>query len=191
MKSLGEFMSYILLAVFAQNILLDRAIGLDEIITAIGRKKLLPKLILAVSAYSSAGVMLTWLLSRFVSGQAAYILLAMMYLMLCGVAYFASDRLLLKISPEAHDIWAPILPHALINSVAVGAPLAVLAGGIPHWYAALGLGIGTGIGLALAVLIIQNGMDLLNQPDMPEFFRGTPALLIYIGILSLGFCAFL
>lgn len=191
MNYLGEFLSYILLTVLAQNMLFDRAIGLDEIITAIGRKKLLPRLVLVVSAYSTVGVMFTWLLSRFVSGQSAYLLFAMMYLLICGVVYFGSDRLLLQISPETHDVWNPILPHALINSVAVGAPLAVLAGGIPHWYAALGAGIGSGLGVGLAVLIVMNGMDILNQPDMPEAFRGTPALLLYIGILSLGFCAFL
>ena len=112
MKYLGEFMSYILLAVFAQNILFDRAIGLSEIITAVSRKKLLPRLLLLVSVYSSAGVMLTWLLSRFVSGQAEYILFAMMYLLLCAVMYFASDRLLLRISPETHDVWgAPARPR--------------------------------------------------------------------------------
>lgn len=191
MKYLGEFMSYILLAVFAQNVLLDRAIGLDEIITAIGRRKLLWRLVLVVSGYTAVGMMLTWLLSRFVTGQTAYLLFAMMYLLLCGVAYFGSDRLLLRISPEAHDVWGPVLPHALINAAAVGTPLAVLAGGIPHWYAALGLGIGTGLGLGLAVLIIMNGMDILDQPDMPDAFRGMPALMVYIGILSLGFCAFL
>lgn len=191
MKYLGEFLSYLLLAVFAQNMLFDRAIGLDEIITAIGRKKLLPPLVLVVSVYSTAGVMFTWLLSRFVSGQSAYLLFAMMYLLICGVVYFGSDRLLLQISPERHDVWSPVLPHALINSVAVGAPLAVLAGGIPHWYAALGLGIGSGLGVGLAVLIVMNGMDILNQPDMQEVFRGTPALLLYIGIISLGFCAFM
>ena len=184
-------MSYILLAVFAQNILFDRAIGLSEIITAVSRKKLLPRLLLLVSVYSSAGVMLTWLLSRFVSGQAEYILFAMMYLLLCAVMYFASDRLLLRISPETHDVWGAVLPHALVNSVAVGAPLAVLSDGIPNWYSALALGIGSGFGLGLAVLIIKYGMDILNHPDMPDEFRGMPALVIYIGILSLGFCAFL
>ena len=191
MQYFGEFLSYLLLAVVAQNMLFDRAIGLDEIITAIGRRKLLPRLMAVVSAYSAVGVMFTWVLSRFVSGQSAYLLLAMTYLLLCGVVYFGSDRLLMRLSPEQHDIWSPILPHALINSVAVGAPLAVLAGGIPHWYAALGLGIGSGLGVGLAVLMVRNGMDILNHPDMPEAFRGTPALLLYIGILSLGFSVFL
>lgn len=184
-------MSYILLAVFAQNMLLDRAIGLDEIITAISRKKLLPRLVLVVSVYSAIGTVLTHMLSGFVSSQSDYILLAMMYLLICGVIYFASDRLLLRINPEVHDVWGPILPHALINSAAVGAPLAVLAGGFQNWYSALGLGIGSGLGLGLAVFIIKNGMDVLNHPDMPDEFRGTPALLVYIGILSIGFCAFL
>lgn len=190
MQYLGEFVSYLLAAVLGQNLLLDKAIGLDEIITAVGRKQRLPQLTLLVSGWSAAGVMLTWLLSRYVTGTSGYLILALLYLLICGAAYFAADRLLLRISPETHDVWGPVLPHALINSAAAGTPLAVLTGQISHWYAALGLGLGTGAGLALAVLIVMNGMDILDHPDMPQAFRGIPALLLYLGIISLGFCAF-
>lgn len=190
MRYLGEFLSYLVLAVLGQNLLLDRAIGLDEIITAIGQKHLLWRLVLVVSGYSAVGVMVAWLLSRFITGRTAYVLLAVMYLLICGVVYFASDRLLLRVSPETHDVWGPVLPHALINAAAVGTPLATLTGGMAHWYAALGSGLGAGLGLAVAVLLVMNGMDILDYPDMPEAFKGTPALLVYIGILSLGFCAF-
>lgn len=191
MSYLGEFLSYLLAAVFVQHILLDKAIGLDGILAAVGRKTLLWRLVLLVSGWSAVGVMAAWLLSRFVTDLAGYFLLALLYLLLCGGMYFVSDRLLLRYAPEAHDVWAPVLPHALINTAAVGMPLAVLAGGISHWYAALGLGIGGGFGLALAVLMVQVGIDLLDHPDMPAAFRGTPGLLLYLGILSLGFCAFL
>lgn len=191
MKYIGEFMSYILLAVFAQNMLVGRAIGLDSLLSAIRGKKFLPKLLAATGGCCTAGIMLMWLLSRFVTGTDTFLIFGLLHSLLCAVLYFASDRLLLRFSPEQHDVWGGILPHALINGIVIGTPVAALAGSMPHWYNALGSGIGTAVGLWLAVIIIQNGMDVLDHPDMPEVFKGMPAMLIYLGILSMGFCAFL
>ena len=187
---MGAFFSYLLLAVLGQNILLDRAVGLEQMITAARYRPWLWRLTGLVGVCTVPGVMMAWLFSRLVTGRTAYVLLAALYLLLCGGVYFAADRLLLRFRPETHDRWAPILPHALINAAAVGTPLSVLTQGIPHWYGALGFGFGGALGLLLAVALVINGTDLLDSPGIPAAFRGTPALLIYIGILSLGFCAF-
>lgn len=191
MSYFGEFMSYILIAVFGQNLLLGKAVGMSDMITAIQHKKSLPRLLLLTGCWSTAGVMLMWLLSRFVNNIEGYLLMALLHSLVCAVLYFVSDRLLLRVSPEAHDRWGRILPCALINAIVVGAPLSALASGIPSWYAALGYGIGGTLGLGLGVVIIQNGMEILDHPDVPQSFRGIPIMLLYIGILSLGFCVFL
>ncbi len=191
MKYLGEFLSYILVAVFAQNILLGRAIGMNDVITAMKYRRSLPKLLLLVGCWSTAGIMLMWLLSRFVKDMDGYALIALMHSLICAALYFQTDRVLARVKPEAHDQWNGILPHALINSIVVGAPLSALSAGIPNWYSALGCGIGATLGLGLGIVIIKNGIAILDRPDIPKPFRGVPIMLIYIGILSLGFCAFL
>ena len=122
LKYLGEFLSYILFAVFSQNILLGRAIGINDIITAMNHKKSLPKLLLAVGCWSTAGIMLMWLLSGFVKDMDGYLLFALMHSLICAALYFQTDRVLARFKPEIHDRWKDILPHALINSIVVGAP---------------------------------------------------------------------
>lgn len=191
MEYVGEFISYTFLAVFAQNVLLDKALGMNCIMTAVSRKNSLPKMVLVIGIYSVVGIMIMWGLSNVIFNQTAYLICALLYSLLCAVMYFVSDRILLKISPEAHDVWVVILPHALINSIIIGAPLAAVSAGIPNWWMALGYGIGSGLSFGLAVLIIKNGLEILDNPDIPKAFRGMPAMLIYLGILSLGFCVFL
>lgn len=191
MPYLGEFMSYLLAALLAQNILVSKAVGLSEIIRLSRQKAFLWRLTAVTGGFSAAGVMAMWFLSRFVSHFDAYLIFALLHTLLCGVLYFGSDRLLLRFFPEVHDRWRELLPHALINSIVVGAPVSALCSAIPHWYAALGYGVGGGLGLAAAVLLIRNGEDILNHPAVPQAFRGMPVLLLYIGLLSLGFCAFL
>ena len=191
LRYLGEFLSYVLIAVFGQNIVLGKAVGMSEIVTASREQSFLWRLVAVTGVFSAVGVMAMWLLSRFVGNFNTYLIFALLHSLLCAVLYFWSDRILLKLSPEAHDVWSGVLPHAMINSIVIGAPISALSSTIPHWYAALGYGLGVGPGLALAVLLVQNGMDLLDNPAVPQAFRGMPILLIYIGILSLGFCAFL
>ena len=191
LKYLGKFLSYILIAVFAQNILLGKAIGMSDIFAAVNHKKSLPKLLILVGCWSTFGIMLMWLLSRFVHDMDAYVLIALMHSLIVAALYFQTDRVLARFKPEMHDRWKEILPHALINSIVVGAPLSALSSGIPNWYSALGCGIGSALGLGLGIVIIKNGMAVLDRQDIPKPFRGVPIMLIYIGILSLAFCAFL
>lgn len=191
MKYLGEFLSYILIAVFAQNLLLGRAIGMSDIITATRHRRSLAGLLLLVGGWSTAGILLMWLLSRFVTDMGDYVLFALLHSLVCAVAYFASDRLLARFSPRLYETVCEVMPHALINAIVVGAPLSALAAGIPGVFAAFGYGVGSALGLGLGVIIIRNGQDILNHPDVPKAFQGVPIMLIYIGILSLGFCAFL
>ncbi len=191
MKYLGEFLSYILIAVFAQNLLLGRAVGMSDIITATRHRRSLTNLLLLVGGWSTTGIMLMWLLSRFVKDMDDYLMFALLHSLVCAVAYYASDRLLARFSPRLYATFQEVMPHALINAIVVGAPLSALSSGIPSWYAALGYGIGSTLGLGLGVILIRNGQEILNQPDVPRAFQGVPIMLLYIGILSLGFCAFL
>lgn len=191
MSYIGEFMSYILFAVFAQNILLGRAIGLSSIMTAVSRKGSLPKLVLLVGCWSTVGILFMWYFSRFVNDMNGYLLFALFHSLICAVQYFATDRIMQRFTPEAYDAWGRLLPHALINSIIVGVPLSALSSGIPNWYSALGYAAGSAVGLGLGVVIVQNGLEVLNHPDIPKSFRGVPIMLIYLGILSLGFCVFL
>ena len=52
---------------------------------------------------------------------------------------------------------------------------------------AVGSGIGAGLAFALATFLINLGLQRLQKSDLPEMFKGTPAIFIYVAILSLGF----
>jgi len=51
----------------------------------------------------------------------------------------------------------------------------------------LGYAFGTGIAFFLASILVFEGTRKLKGSHIPEAFRGLPATLIYIGILSLAF----
>jgi len=55
---------------------------------------------------------------------------------------------------------------------------------------AIGSGIGAGIAFVLAVLLINIGLQRLEQnTSIPRHFKGTPAIFVYVSLLSLAFMA--
>ena len=53
---------------------------------------------------------------------------------------------------------------------------------------AIGSGLGSGLAFATAVLLINIGLRRLDKcENIPEAFKGTPAIFIYVAILSLAF----
>ncbi|MBR0541242.1 MAG: hypothetical protein IJK26_03440 [Clostridia bacterium] len=53
---------------------------------------------------------------------------------------------------------------------------------------AIGSGIGSGLAFAIAVRLINLGLRRLSEnEEIPEAFKGTPAIFIYVALLSLAF----
>lgn len=52
----------------------------------------------------------------------------------------------------------------------------------------VGTGLGSGLSFILALLLINIGLRRLEKnPDIPPLFRGTPAMFLYVAMLSLAF----
>lgn len=55
-------------------------------------------------------------------------------------------------------------------------------------YEAIGAGIGAGLAFIIAVILINSGLKKLDMnKSIPKCFKGTPALFIYVALLSLAF----
>lgn len=51
----------------------------------------------------------------------------------------------------------------------------------------VGFGVGTGLGYTLAMLLVMEGNRKMQNKVVPSAFKGLPAMLVYIGILSMAF----
>lgn len=55
---------------------------------------------------------------------------------------------------------------------------------------AIGLSLGACLGFVLLTWLTAEGMERMDNPDMPQSFRGMPATLVYLGILALALLGF-
>ena len=56
--------------------------------------------------------------------------------------------------------------------------------------ATIGLSVGACLAFALLTWLTAEGIERLDNPDMPEAFRGMPANLVYLGLVALALLGF-
>lgn len=83
-----------------------------------------------------------------------------------------------------------MLPIAAFNNLVIGVVLIAGAQSDAGLGGMLGLTIGSSLGFTLLTWLTAEGIERLDNPDMPESFRGMPATLIYISLLALALMDF-
>ena len=82
------------------------------------------------------------------------------------------------------------MPLAAFNSLIVGVALVANVQFTSTISGIIGLAVGACLGFTLLTFIVDEGIERLDNPDMPDAFRGMPATLVYIGILALALMGF-
>ena len=189
MKTVGEFLTYALIAVFAQNLVFTGAgpFGMVK------RCLLKPKDIVGMSAYVSVFSLLaslTVLPFDYLAPLWSSPLMVRSALLIAAVVLWY--LIFAAIVPHIGKLRgsADMLPSAALNGAVMVMPLLLDLRAVSDPVRVCGLAVGSGIGFGAAVWLLSCGMRRADNPDMPESFRGTPILLIYVGLLSLAFSAF-
>jgi len=107
-----------------------------------------------------------------------------------AVLYILGTLLLQRLFPTFYSRASRLLPMAAFNNLVTGVALVCNL----HFPAGLGGNIGLAIGSALSfgalTWLTAEGIERMDNPDMPEAFRGMPSTLVYLGILALALMGF-
>lgn len=190
MRMLTDLLITALYTVFAQNLVLSSGLGMSEAIRVSTKPGTFGRFALMISGFSVLTSTLCSLIDSFKPLEAMpYAVRAAIYAgVLAGVyiivaavlrAFFGSSaKLLGTLGIAALNTLVFTIPH-INNSAAYS-----FAGSI-------GSGIGAGIAFVLAAALINSGSrKLAENEDIPEVFKGTPAMFFYVAMLSLAFAGF-
>ena len=191
MQAVGVFFSYAVLAVFAQNAVFTRGLGVSRLVQLVGDERT-----------SSGGFALLLCVTQVLVAPLAYFagsfiaplpnraqLRPVMYLT-CIAAVCLFELLVLKLAkgPRSGQL-IRILPVAAVNSGVLGTVLVERTQSFTLEQS-LGFGLGSGLGYLLAVMLVTEAQNRLRSRAIPEAFRGLPVTLIYIGVLALAIYGF-
>lgn len=190
MKQFTEMLITAVYTVFVQNLVLNAGLGMSEAIRASAKPDRFAKLAVMISSFSVVTSVICNLLdgqealaSIGYAGRAALYggVLAAVYLITAIIA-----RFIFKAQPKVLGV----LGVAALNTLVLAVPY--INNSAAYSFAdSIGSGIGAGIAFVLAAALIGKGSRALSANDkIPDVFKGAPAMLIYVGLLSLAFAGF-
>lgn len=186
------FFLYAMAAVFAQNAVFSRALGVSRLVKLVedstvdtltfGGLMCLIQLIAAPLAFFS---------NRWIQPLGFRSAIRPLVFVLCSTVAFlvvlALVLLVFKLQ-NAKDMVA-VLPMATFNSAVMGMLLLTATQNFTLLQT-MGFALGTGVGYTMAVVIVTEGQRKLRSRAVPAAFKGLPVTLLYVGILSLAIYGF-
>ena len=181
MNTIGVAFAYAVLALFAQNAIFTRGLGVSRLIQLVGDERTSSwwfALLLCVTQTLVAP------LAYFAGSQIVDLpyraqLRPLLYLACVAVVCIFEHAILL----------IRILPIAAVNSGVLGTVLVERTQSFTLAQS-IGFGLGSGLGYLLAVMLVTEAGNRLRSKAIPEAFRGLPITLIYIGVLALAIYGF-
>ena len=190
MKMLSDLLITALFTVFVQNLVLSSGLGMSEAIRVSTKPGTFGKFAVMISGFSVVTSVICSLLNTLTgfanlpfAGKAA------VYGCVLAAVYILA-ALLMKLIFRASDKLLGTLGIAALNTLVFAVPF-INESAAYSLADAVGSGIGAGIAFVLAAALISKGSAALEKNEnVPEAFKGTPAMLIYVGLLSLAFAGF-
>lgn len=187
----GVFFSYAVLAIFAQNAVFTRSLGVSRLVQLVGDERTSSwwfALMLCITQVLVAP--LAYFAGSFIAPLPNRAQLRPVMYLTCIAAVCLFELLVLKLAkgPRSGQL-IRILPVAAVNSGVLGTVLVERTQSFTLEQS-LGFGLGSGLGYLLAVMLVTEAQNRLRSRAIPETFRGLPVTLIYIGVLALAIYGF-
>mgnify|MGYP002730122745 FL=1 len=187
----GVFFSYAVLAIFAQNAVFTRSLGVSRLVQLVGDERTSSwwfALMLCITQVLVAP--LVYFAGSFIAPLPNRAQLRPVMYLTCIAAVCLFELLVLKLAkgPRSGQL-IRILPIAAVNSGVLGTVLVERTQSFTLEQS-LGFGLGSGLGYLLAVMLVTEAQNRLRSRAIPEAFRGLPITLIYIGVMALAIYGF-
>ena len=189
MQAVGVFFSYAVLAVFAQNAVFTRGLGVSRLVQLVGDERTSSgwfALLLCVTQVLVAP--LAFYAGGFVANQPNPAQLRPLVYLACVAVVSLFEFIVLWAARGKRQLLR-ILPLAAVNSGVLGTVLVERTQSFTLEQS-MGFGLGSGLGYLLAVMLVTEADRRLRSEAIPEAFRGLPITLIYIGVLALAIYGF-
>ncbi len=187
MHSVFSLLQTALYMIFVQNLVFSGGYGASEAIRMSAKPKRFVPFALMITFYSTVTALLCRELDTIPEinalGSAAHILifggvLALLYGVTAALLY-----VLLRPGRKFFNL----LGISALNTMVFAVPLINRQAGFTLLQS-VGTGLGSGLSFILALLLVNIGLRRLEKnPDIPPLFRGTPAMFLYVAMLSLAF----
>ena len=186
----GDLLSFFVTVALIQNIVLTTGFGASLMLHIVRKPKNIWLFTAILAGFSVLTVIAAYPLDMYFGTGVDHLWRPLMMVGITAVLYILTTLFLKWLAPNFYTRVEKLLPLAAFNNLVTGVALVSNA----HFDAGLGGNIGLAIGAALSfgllTWLVAEGIERMDNPDMPEAFRGMPSILLYVGILALALMGF-
>ena len=179
---------YVLLAYsFLNNIVLSTGFGFSVMMRNVrNRSNILPfSILLCLFSVLTASLYypIDYLVGRDISTRW---LRPLAIIAIAAILYFAVRFAIEKLLPNISERTSRLLPSAAFNNIVIGVSVMIFMRDSVTFFEAIARSLGSSIGFLVLSWVTAEGMERLDNPDIPKAFRGLPSIFIYLGLLALA-----
>lgn len=179
-----------IIAIFVQNSIFERALGINVLLYASRKREHLLGFFAAITYTTTISSAVIWNFDRLLADSEYYsVFMPILYVAVVSILYILTLVLIWRFFPAFFRNIRKYVHLSVFNCSVIGALFLCSVQG-SDIFTYIGYGFGTGIGFLLAAYLLYIAADRLNSPLVPAAFRGFPIMLVYVGILSLALYAF-
>lgn len=190
MQAFMNIITASLIAIFVQNSIFERALGINVLIYASRNKEHLKGFFIAITYVTTISAAIIFNFDRVFAGNEYYsVFMPILYVGVVSAIYILTLVFIWRFFPKLFKSLKRYVHLSVFNCSVIGALFLSSQHGADI-FSYIGYGFGTGIGFLIAAYLLYIANDRLNSPLVPAAFRGFPIMLVYVGILSLALYAF-
>lgn len=191
MTAFLNIVSASLIAIFVQNSIFERALGINVLLYASRKKENLIGFFVAITYVTTISAAIVYNFDKLLlSNEYYYIIMPILYTATVSAVYILSLVIIWRFMPKLFKSLKKYVHISVFNCSVIGALFLCSQQG-QDIFSYIGYGFGTGVGFLIAAYLLYIAADRLNSPLVPAAFRGFPIMIVYVGILSLAFYAFM
>ena len=185
-----EYILIIISAVFVNNIVLARFLGICPFLGVSTRLSTASGMGGAVLFVMTLATMVTYLLNTYVLVPLGIgFLQTIAYILVIAFLVQMVEIILKKVSPALYQALGVYLPLITTNCAILGVAILVVQNNY-NLIESVVFAIANALGFGLALIIFSGLREQLELANVPKAMRGVPIALIVAGLLSLAFMGF-
>ena len=188
--NLAELLSFFVSVALLQNVILTTGFGSSVMLHVVKKPKSIWLFSGILGFFSVLTVVIAYPLDQYFGTDATNFWRPFMMVAITVVLYIAVTLLLKWLLPDFYSRVSRLLPMAAFNNLVTGIALVCNAHFGTNLAGNVGLAIGSCLSFGILTWLTAEGIERMDNPDMPEAFRGMPSTLLYVGILALALMGF-
>ena len=186
----AELLSFFVSVALLQNVILTTGFGSSVMIHMVKKPKSIWLFSSILAFFSVLTVVIAYPLDQRFGTDMNNLWRPFMMVSITVVLYIAATLLLKWLLPNVYSHIGRLLPMAAFNNLVTGIALVCNAHFGTNLAGNVGLAVGSCLSFGILTWLTAEGMERMDNPDMPEAFRDMPSTLLYVGLLALALMGF-